>query len=162
MPVSEEEFRHALSCFTSGVNVVTTIDGSGKPFGITVSAFCSVSLSPPLVLICIEKATASHYAFKESGIFVVNILRESQDHVSEHFATPFPDKFNGIRASKTESGIPVIADSLATLHCRVRQTFDGGDHSIFVAEVESSSVRDGNPLAYFQGSYRKLDLAEKG
>lgn len=157
MPVSEDEFRRALSCFASGVNVVTTVDAAGEPHGLTVSAFCSVSLSPPMVLICIEKATASHYAFIESGLFVVNILRESQADISEHFATPFADKFNGVPTGVTLLGIPKIADSLATLECRVKHTFDGGDHSIFVAEVESSSVSDGLPLTYFNGGYRTLN-----
>ena len=91
MPVSEIEFRNALSRFASGVSVVTTRDRSGRFFGITVSAFCSVSLLPPLVLICIEKITASHFAFAESGAFVVNVLEHSQVDLSERFAAPAPD-----------------------------------------------------------------------
>ena len=82
MPVTQDDFRNALSRFASGVTVVSTKDASGKLHGITVSAFCSVSLEPPMVLICIEKTTISHYAFEESGVFVVNILRDSQASAS--------------------------------------------------------------------------------
>ncbi|MFN3330515.1 MAG: flavin reductase family protein, partial [Pyrinomonadaceae bacterium] len=94
MPVSKEEFRAALSRFASGVTVVTTKNNKGKLFGITVSAFCSVSLEPPLVLICIDKKTGSHHAFHEAGRFIVNFLREDQQNLSEHFASPLDDKFS--------------------------------------------------------------------
>jgi len=156
MPVSEDEFRRALSCFASGVNVVTTIDAAGELHGLTVSAFCSVSLTPPLVLICIEKTTASHFAFRESGAFVVNILNDSQTDLSEHFAAPFADKFSVLPYRSGISGIAVLENTLATLECRIRHDFDGGDHSIFVGEVESAAVHDGSPLVYFQSNYRKL------
>ena len=145
MPVSEDEFRNALSRFASGVNIVTTIDAVGNMHGLTVSAFCSVSLSPPLVLICVEKATASHFAFQESNAFVVNILHESQAHLSEHFATPFDDKFGEIEFRPGIKGIPMLNETLASLECRIKHAFDGGDHSIFVGEVENVTVTDGNP-----------------
>ncbi len=156
MPVSEDEFRRALSCFASGVNVVTTVDAAGELHGLTVSAFCSVSLSPPLVLICIEKSTASHFAFRESGAFVVNILNESQADISEHFATPFSDKFSVVAYRSGILGIPVLENALASLECRIKHDFDGGDHSIFVGEVERAAVDDGSPLVYFQSNYRKI------
>lgn len=156
MPVSQDEFRRALSCFASGVNVVTTIDAAGELHGLTVSAFCSVSLAPPLVLICIEKTTASHFAFRESGAFVVNILNEAQANLSEHFATPFLDKFSTVPYHRGLQGIPVLQNSLANLECRIKHDFDGGDHSIFVGEVEHASVQDGLPLIYFQGGYRNI------
>lgn len=156
MPVSEDEFRRALSCFASGVNVVTTIDAAGELHGLTVSAFCSVSLAPPLVLICIEKTTASHFAFRESGAFVVNILNESQVGLSEHFATPFADKFTAVDYQAGILGIPVLANTLASLECRIKHDFDGGDHSIFVAEVEKTSIGEGRPLLYFKSEYRQI------
>ncbi len=158
MPVSELEFRNALSCFASGVSIVTTIDASGSLHGLTVSAFCSVSLSPPLVLVCVEKITASHFAFQESNAFVVNILDESQAYLSEHFATPFADKFREVKYRPGIKGIPVIDDTLASLECRIQQAFDGGDHSIFVGQVENAAVKNGKPLLYFQSEYRTVDL----
>lgn len=156
MAVSENEFRRALSCFASGVNVVTTVDSAGGLHGLTVSAFCSVSLTPPLVLICIEKKTASHFAFGESRVFAVNILKDSQSNISEHFATPLSDKFTGIDYVLGIDGIPVLEDTMASLECRIKDNFDGGDHSIFVGEVERSKVAVGSPLIYFQGDYRTI------
>lgn len=158
MPVSEDEFRHALSCFASGVNVVTTIDAGGGLHGLTVTAFCSVSLAPPLVLICIEKSTASHFAFQESNAFVVNILHAAHAHLSEHFATPFDDKFLEVGYLPGIKGIPILTDALASIECRIEKTFDGGDHSIFVGQVENATVNEGEPLVYFQSEYRKIDF----
>ncbi|MFN0279144.1 MAG: flavin reductase family protein [Pyrinomonadaceae bacterium] len=153
MPVTPDEFKNALSQFASGVSVVSTKDAAGKLHGITVSAFCSVSLEPPMVLICIEKSTFSHYAFEESGVFVVNILRESQASASERFAAPFSDKFEDIEFFSGIDGVPVLKDALASLECRQTFAYHGGDHSIFVGQVENVIVRDGDPLIYFRGEY---------
>lgn len=153
MPVSQEEFRSALSRFASGVSVVTTKDAAGKLHGITVSAFSSVSLSPPLVLICIEKATGSHYAFLESGLYVVNILSAEQAELSERFASQVPDKFAGVEISLNTDGIPALTGCIASIECRVKQTCDGGDHTIFIGEVESAASHNGDPLLYFRSDY---------
>jgi len=158
MSISKEEFRAALSHFASGVTVVTTKDGSGKLYGITVSAFCSVSLTPPLVLICIEKNTGSHHAFEQSRVFVVNILRENQQRISDHFASPLEDKFSGISYRSGIEDLPVLEDALANLECRLRYSHEGGDHTIFVGEVEKATVNGIQPLLYFHGDYRKLDV----
>jgi flavin reductase (DIM6/NTAB) family NADH-FMN oxidoreductase RutF len=157
MPVSSDEFRQALSRFASGVTVVTTVDSSGELHGLTVSAFSSVSLSPPLVLVCIEKATASHFAFIESGAFAVNILSEDQVEISEHFATPLADKFASIEHRAGFAGVPVLLNSLANLECRLVNDFHGGDHSIFVGQVERAEFRGGAPLIYFHHGYHRLD-----
>ncbi len=156
MPVSEIEFRNALSRFASGVSVVTTRDSQGRFFGITVSAFCSVSLSPPLVLICIEKETASHYAFQESGAFIVNVLKNSQVDLSERFAAPAPDKFEDVAHTPGIAGIPRLHSTLASIECSISGVHEGGDHSVFIGSVESSSVDDGEPLLYFRGRYNSL------
>ncbi len=156
MPVTSDEFRAALGNFASGVTVVTTVDAVGKLHGITVSAFCSVSLDPPMVLICIEKTTASHYAFGESEIFVVNILSEDQAEISEQFAEPFFDKFEGIGYEIGTLGAPVLTGALVNLECRLRHSLNGGDHSIFVGEAESVRVGRSEPLLYFRREYRGL------
>ena len=156
MPVKETEFRNALSRFASGVTVVTTKDSNGRLHGITVSSFCSVSLNPPMVLICIEKTTGSHYAFGESGAFVVNILGEEQSSISERFASTIDEKFDHIEHTLNEDGVPVITGSIATLRCKLKHSLDGGDHSIFVGEVEDVIVDEHSPLIYFRGNYRKL------
>lgn len=156
MPVSSADFRSALSRFASGVTVVTTKDATEKPFGITVSAFCSVSLDPPLVLICIEKTTGSHHAFEESGRFTVNILASNEPAVSDHFASLIEDKFAGVDHAVDEHGIPILQGSLATLQCKLFKVLDGGDHSIFIGEVEHVIVRDADPLIYYKGGYRHI------
>ena len=156
MGVTEEEFRHALSRFSSGVTVVTTRNAAGHAYGITVSAFCSVSLVPPMVLVCIEKITASHGALIEAGAFVVNVLRERQQPLSEQFAEPAADKFSNVETDDNEHGVPVITDALANIECRLVHSYGGGDHSIFVGSVERVTVRDGVPLIYSQGEYAGL------
>ncbi|HSI87848.1 MAG TPA: flavin reductase family protein [Pyrinomonadaceae bacterium] len=156
MPISEDEFRSALSRFPSGVTVVTTKDAAGRFHGITVSAFSSVSLDPPLVLICIERAAYSHPVFIESGVFAVNFLSSEQSELSERFAAPLEDKFGGIDFTVGDLGLPLIAGCLANLECKVRNTGDGGDHTIFIGEVESATVSDGDPLLYFRSDYREI------
>jgi|ERR1043166_2584588 flavin reductase (DIM6/NTAB) family NADH-FMN oxidoreductase RutF len=153
MAVSEEDFKSALSRFASGVTVVSTKDANGKLHGITVSAFCSVSLNPPMVLICIEKSTVSHYAFEESGVFVVNILGAAQAAESEKFAAPFIDKFEGVEFYPGIEGVPIFKEALANLECRLTFSYHGGDHSIFVGQVENVTVREGDPLVYFRSEY---------
>ncbi len=157
MSISKQEFRSALSRFASGVTVITTKDNNGKLYGITVSAFCSVSLTPPLILVCIEKNTGSHHAFLESGAFVVNILREDQQHLSDHFASHLEDKFAEIPYQKGIENLPVLENALANLECRIHNSYEGGDHTIFVGEIENITTTDGNPLVYFHGNYRKLN-----
>jgi len=153
MALTEHEFRHALSRFPSGVTVVTTRNDAGHAYGITVSAFCSVSLVPPMVLVCIEKITASHAALVEAGSFVVNILHENQRLLSERFAEPAADKFSDVETQESCTGIPMLKAALANLECRLAHAYDGGDHTIFVGEVEHVTVGDGVPLIYSQGDY---------
>ena len=158
MPVSEADFRNALSRFPSGVTVVTTKDAAGNLHGITVSAFCSVSLAPPMVLICIEKATASHDSFAESGVFVVNVLSELQRHLSERFAAPADDKFSDVEFHPGIAGVPVLNHALANVECRLKNAYDGGDHTIFLGEVERVTIGDGDPLVYFHHDYTSVKL----
>ena len=154
--INKDEFRAALGRFASGVTVVTTRDAVGKLHGITVSAFCSVSLAPPLILICIDKYTGSHHAFEQNEFFTVNILREDQQHYSDQFASHLPDKFDGIEFYENDNGIPVLKDVLANLECRRVNVHDNGDHTIFVGAIEKATIIDGKPLVYFHGNYSKL------
>ncbi len=154
MGISNEEFRAALGRFASGVTVITTRDADGDLHGITVSAFSSVSMEPPLVLICIEKTTGSHHAFIESKRFTANILNSEQGDVSDQFAFRHEDKFDGVEYRLGAGGVPLIANCLANLECRVVSEYDGGDHTIFVGEVESAATADADPLVYWMGQYR--------
>jgi flavin reductase (DIM6/NTAB) family NADH-FMN oxidoreductase RutF len=158
MSVTQEEFRAALGRFASGVTVVTTCDASSRPHGLTVSAFCSLSLQPPLVLICIDRSTPSHNAFNESKAFVVNILGSEQETLSRHFALHSEDKFAGVAYRKDFDGIPVLENAIANLRCRLVQSFEGGDHTIFIGEVEAVTLKDDAPLVYYRGGYARLAL----
>lgn len=156
MAVTPDEFREGLSRFASGVTVVTTLDADGIPHGLTVSAFCSLSLEPPLVLICIEKGIRSHQALSSASRFVVNILSSEQLEVSSRFASPLEDRFEGVEWRPGIEGAPVIEGTLASLECTIHSSFEGGDHTIFVGRVESVSVSDRAPLLYFKSTYREL------
>ena len=156
MPVTPDDFRAALSRFPSGITVVTSRGSGGELHGITVSAFCSVSLNPPLILACIEKTTGSHEAISETKVFAVNILGSGQDDLSERFSLPYVDKFGGVDLMTGTGDVPLLADALVILECRLRNAYDGGDHTVFIGEVENVAIRDGNPLVYFHGLYRDL------
>ena len=153
MAINPTEFRAALSRFPSGVTVVTTKDATGKLRGITVSAFCAVSLDPPLILVCIEKTTGSHRAFEQSRSFVVNFLSSSQSGLSERFASQLSDKFEGLDFRLGIDGVPILEGCIANLECLLANSYDGGDHTIFVGEVENVEIGDGEPLIYFHSNY---------
>jgi flavin reductase (DIM6/NTAB) family NADH-FMN oxidoreductase RutF len=157
MAINRDEFRAALGRFASGVTVVTTKDSGGRLHGITVSAFCSVSLEPPLILVCIEKSTGSHYAFEQSDSFVVNILREDQQYISDRFASYLSDKFAGMEYHLGIADLPVLKDVLANLECRLVNSHDNGDHTIYVGQIETATIREGKPLIYWHGNYRGLN-----
>lgn len=154
--INKDEFRAALGRFASGVTVITSKDAGGGLHGITVSAFCSVSLDPPLVLICIDKNTGTHHALQETDAFVVNVLSDDQQHLSDRFASYLPHKFDQVAHTLGINDLPVITDALANLECVIVQRFDGGDHTIYVGQIERATVGDGEPLIYFHGNYRKL------
>lgn len=155
MPVDHRSFRKALGCFASGVTVVTTLHPETKaPAGVTVSAFSSLSLDPPLVLFCLGNRTSSLDSFRTYGHFAINILAEGQRDLSIRFASRSDDKWAGVAAEAGESGVPLIADCLANLECRLVRVVDGGDHQIFIGEVIHLKHKEGGaPLVYFRGSY---------
>ena len=154
--IDAKEFRAALGRFASGVTVVTTRDATGAHHGLTVSAFCSLSLDPPLVLVCIDKRAASHMAFRESGAYVVNLLADSQEGLSRAFSSRVVDRFAGIAHTPGVAGIPVLDGALASIECTLAATHDAGDHTIYVGAVEKVTVRDAQPLVYFSGRYARL------
>lgn len=156
MPVSKDEFRNALSRFISGVTVVTTLGADNRPAGITVSAFSSVSLEPPLVLVCIDKRASVHDCLTEGRRFAVNILAENQQGHSRLFASKDEDRFEGAAYSWGVSGAPLLDGALACIECRVMHAYPGGDHTIIVGEVESTRIAEHKPLAYFRGGYANL------
>ncbi len=156
MAINRDEFRGALSRFASGITIVTTKDKENRLHGITVSAFSSLSLEPPLILICVEKTTGSHFALERSEAFVVNILDSRQIGLSERFASLLPHKFDDVEFTFGIDEIPVLSGCVATLECRLANSCDGGDHTIFIGEVEKANIGDGDPLVYYRSGYRGL------
>jgi flavin reductase (DIM6/NTAB) family NADH-FMN oxidoreductase RutF len=156
MLVSKDEFRIALSRFVSGVTVVTALGKDDRPAGITVSAFSSVSLEPPLVLACIDKRASLHDCLTEGSHFAINILAHDQEHLSRRFASKDQDRFDGAGYRGGAGGAPLLEGALACIECRVVHVYPGGDHTIVVGAVESASVADHKPLAYYRGGYAQL------
>jgi flavin reductase (DIM6/NTAB) family NADH-FMN oxidoreductase RutF len=156
MAVGKDEFRAAMGRFASGVTVVTVKDKDNRPGGMTVSAFSSVSLEPPLILVCIDKRASVHDYFKEGNHFAVNILAEDQEVVSRRFASKDEDRFDGIGYKDGTTGAPMLDGAIACLECRVVHEHPGGDHTIVVGEVVHTHATDGKPLAYFRGGYAQL------
>ena len=155
MPIDEAGFKLAMSYFASGVTVVTT-EHEGKPYGMTVASFASLSLRPPLVVVCIEKSVKTHDAIAESGKFGVSILASAQADISNRFASKIDDKFDGVPVSRGELGVPLIENALCTLECRVQDQLPGGDHTIFVGAVVDARNTDGTPLVYYRSAYHAL------
>ena len=149
------ELRNVLGRFYTGVTVVTTIAKDGTPCGVTANSFTSVSLDPPLVLWNQALNSQSHPVYCEADRFVINILAEDQVEVSNKFARPGEDKFDGIAVSEGLGGVPVIDGCCAVLECRKFATHEGGDHAIFIGEVENIISSDRSPLLFGDGKYMK-------
>lgn len=154
--IDHDLFRAVMGRFASGITVVTARDAEGEPHGMTVSAFSSLSLDPPLVLVCIgnDASTAPIMATTES--FAVNVLRDDQEALSRRFASPLSHRFEGIGYHGGE-GDPRLEGVLAWMQCRVVARHPSGDHVIYVGEVEQAAVGEGRPLMYYRGGYATLE-----
>ena len=155
--IAPADFRRALGQFATGVTVVTTRDAAGRPFGLTVSSFCSVSLEPPLVLVCIDNRSEAHDGFEASQLFGVSVLAEGQEEWSRRFAEGGPAKFAGATLRGGHHGVALVPGALAHLECRVVSAHDAGDHTIYVGEVLALSVHPGRPLLYHARGYRRVE-----
>jgi flavin reductase ActVB len=148
--VDSIDYRNALARFASGVTVVTTRDGDESPVGFTASAFCSLSLNPPLVLVCLEKRAECYEAFRHADRFAVSILAEDQVDIALRFATKGIDKFAGTPIVHGEAtGLPLIAGATVHLECRMYDQPDGGDHTILIGEVVRAVATDRAPMLHF-------------
>jgi flavin reductase (DIM6/NTAB) family NADH-FMN oxidoreductase RutF len=166
MPViSSEDFRKALRHFPAGVTIVTVRAGE-KVHGLTVSAFASVSAEPPMIMIIIENRHRAYSLLQETeAVFAVNILGEEQSELSNRFAwVKDEDRFAMGNWSKAETGAPILVDALAWLDCRIHARYPAGSHTIYVGEVQASSVpqEEAPPLVYWNRGYRKLRLLQEG
>ena len=154
--INPDEFRRVLGHFATGVTLVTTCDAEARPTGLTASSFCSVSLDPPLVLVCVDHKSQSYPALRESGCFGINILHDEHEPVSRRFATTRLDKFDELPYRLGVLGVPLIEGALAHLECRTVSAYVEGDHTIFVGRVESAHAGEGEPLLYYRGRYHHL------
>lgn len=155
--IDPDTFRAILGRFAAGVTVVTVRDAAGTDHGMTVSAFASVSLEPPLVLACIARDAQMHAALGEAASFGISILASTQEALSRRFSDPLPDRFDGIGYRRGKSGVVLLDDALATLDCTLVQRHPAGDHTIVIGQVEEGACRHASPLLYYRGGYAQLE-----
>jgi len=155
--IDQDSFRAVLGRFASGVTVVTGVDEAGNDQGMTVSAFCSLSLDPPLVLICVDGAASMYGSLDKAPGFIVNILSESQEPLARRFSGPDPNRFDGIGYVRGSNGIAILDDVLGYLECTKIASHPGGDHTVYIGEVEVAQSREGRPLLYYRGGYAQLE-----
>lgn len=160
MTLNPSEFRKAMGSFATGVTIIT-VDLDGEVHGMTANAFASVSLDPLLVLVCVDSRTKTHTHLHARKRFGINVLNEDQQAISDYYARP--DRTHeraeaeaGALFDWTELGTPRLRGSLAYLECSLRSAEDAGDHTIFIAEVEDVALKEGEPLLFFRGKYRKV------
>jgi flavin reductase (DIM6/NTAB) family NADH-FMN oxidoreductase RutF len=157
MPIDPDTFRAALGRFASGVTIVTTRDDEDRDHGMTVSALCSVSLEPPLVLACIGHDASMHPVMLRSHRFGVSILAVGQEQLARRFADQRSDRFDGVGYSRGQLGVALLDDALAYLECTIVDRREAGDHTIVVGQVESATCHQGRPLIYYRGGYTQLE-----
>ncbi len=155
-PIEQHHFRRVCSKYATGITIVTVLDSRGAHHGLTVNSFTSVSLSPPLVLFCLDRQTAILNHFSMETRFAVNVLDEEQKDISSCFARSGHDRFEGVAWRPGDTGAPVLPGVLATLECGVTQMVEAGDHIVVIGEALHATWRDGRPLIYFNSSYQSL------
>ncbi len=158
MPIDPDLFRQVMSQFATGITIVTTRAGP-EIHGLTANAFCSVSLEPPLVLVCVDKKAHSHDLIAAGRNFAVNILNAEQEPLARRFAInnlPANERFTGIKFRTEATGAPILLESLGWLDCKLFAAYPGGDHTIYVGEVVALGRQQENePLLYFHSEYQK-------
>jgi 4-nitrophenol 2-monooxygenase / 4-nitrocatechol 4-monooxygenase, reductase component len=157
MAVDPDTFRAVLGRFASGVTVVTALGSDGDDEGMTVTSFCSVSLEPPLVLICIDRAAAMYESIGAGSHFIVQMLSESQEAIARRFSGPDPNRFEGIGYTRGSHGIAILDDVLAYIECRRVAQHPAGDHRIYVGEVEEAVTYEGRPLLRYRSGYAQME-----
>lgn len=156
MSLDQDAFRAVLGRFASGVTIVTVLGANGRDYGMTVSAFSSVSLEPPLVMVCIGEEASLEPMIAEATHYGVSILASDQEPLSRRFAA-HGERFDGIGFTRGENGMALIDGALAFMECRIVARHRAGDHTIVVGEVEAASVEDARPLLYYRGGYAQLE-----
>jgi len=156
-PIDREnprEIRNLLGQFATGVTVITTRGQDGRKIGMTANSFSSLSLDPPLILWSLSKSAPSLADFMQAEYFAIHMLAQEHHSLSGHFARGSDDKFSGIAHRECERGLPLLEDVLATLICKNINQYEGGDHLIFIGQIEHYQQRHGDPLVFHAGKYR--------
>ncbi len=156
MPIDKDLYRAVLGRFASGVTIITTSDRDGCDQGMTVSAFSSLSLDPPLVLVCIDHGASLWPVLQHAEYFAVNILASGQEALSRRFSSKEPDRFDGVGFSRGNTGVALLDDTLASIECSVTARVPHGDHTILIGHVDAGTTRDLQPLLYYRGGYASL------
>jgi len=155
MAFDSKKQREIMGNFATGVTVASTVV-DGENWGMTANAVTSLSLEPPLILLSVGSDSQSHTMFKTAGCFALNILGADQEHLSNRFASPGPREFEDLRTTVAETGAPIMLDAIGWLDCKVVEILPGGDHDIFIGEIQAGDCQDGDPLLYFSGGYRRI------
>jgi len=155
MLTENKEFTRAMSRVPGPVTVVTTVDASGRAWGFTATSFVSLSLEPPLVLICLSRTASTHTAFVSAQAFLVNVLGEDQASIAVQFARSGVDRFGTGATLPLERGLPGVPGAAVRLACSLHEVLDGGDHSILVGRVEDVFVGEGGPLVYCDRTFAR-------
>jgi flavin reductase (DIM6/NTAB) family NADH-FMN oxidoreductase RutF len=154
--MDSETFRRILSRFASGITIITGRDGE-RDFGMTVSAFCSLSLTPPLVLVCVDRGASMHGLLLRHPKIGISIAASGNEAHSRRFADKKESRrFDGVPCSRGESGVLLLDDAIAHLECQVVDHYETGDHTIFISRVERGAMRDAEPLLYYRGQYAQI------
>ena len=152
MPVAQERFRNALRKFASGTTIVT-VERNGEPHGMTASSFASVSLDPPLILVCLDVKSKTRSILQETKWFCVNILAADQEWMAKAFSLPGKKPFDKLEHRPTGNGLPIIGESIAWLECEVRETISAGDHDVVIGAVTDCDADERDPLLHYDRRY---------
>jgi flavin reductase (DIM6/NTAB) family NADH-FMN oxidoreductase RutF len=151
--------RKIMGQFATGVTVITMTNGD-ETWGMTANAVTSVSLDPPLVLVCVERKNQTHPRLSEAGCFAINILAAGQKELSDRFAFPGPKDCSGLDVTTAVTGAPILPGTLGHVDCQVHQVVAAGDHDIFLGEIVGGELSGGEPLVFFSGGYRELAVGD--
>jgi flavin reductase (DIM6/NTAB) family NADH-FMN oxidoreductase RutF len=160
--ISADSFRRACGLWATGVSIVTTVDAGGKPYGLTMNAVTSLSLNPPMFVVCVDNGSDTLGPLRESRVFCVNVLTRAQQELSNRFAKKGPDKFADVDYAFGVTGAPVLVATLVSIECTVTSIVPGGDHQIMCGQVRrivSSTDSAAQPLLYFGGRYAVVSSA---
>jgi flavin reductase (DIM6/NTAB) family NADH-FMN oxidoreductase RutF len=160
VPIDKELFCRSCGRFATGITVATVLGTDGEPHGMTANSFTSVSLAPPLVLICVDHRARLLHHLRRSEHFGLNVLTDRQRALSVHFARSGRDRFDTIPWYPGETGVPLLPDVLATIECGIHRMLEAGDHTVVIGEVLHARCHEGQPLLYFGSAYRKLSAEE--